>query len=248
MKRLGLSSLAALSMVAAAIPAQADDSPPPPKPHVGFYVIHPRVGLATYFSLSSAWAGTQAPLRAVAKIHPTGEICGATAAADTGTPLMSATLRRENHHTVWKNWDADPCRFVRRLHLARDPAIATGSSSLTVEGRAAGVTPVGSLIAAMTSKTPTGPARAVFPTAPRNVYARFALHGVKRGALITIAFRDTNGRSVVMHQRSRGPTMAWYTAHLSHDRIAKRLGYWLASVRVGDKTLGSIHFLVPSYG
>ena len=248
MKRLGLVSLAALCMLAAATPAQADESSPSLKPHVGFYVIHPRVGLATYFSLSSAWAGTQAPLRAVAKIHPAGENCGTTAAADTGAPLMSATLRRENHHTVWKNWTPTRAGSYVVCTWLGDPAIATGSSSLTIAGRAAGVTPVGSLISAMTSKTPTGPARAVFPTAPRSVYARFALSGVKRGALVTIAFRDTNGRSVVTHQRSRGPTMTWYTAHVSHDRIAERLGYWLASVRVGDKTLGSIHFLVPNYG
>lgn len=242
MNRLMLAPMAVLLILAASSSAAlADDTVPPPKPHVGFYVVHPRVGLSTYFSLSSAWAGTQAPVRVVAKIHPAGRTCGATARSDTGKIFGSALLERDNHHTVWKEWTPTTAGVYVVCTWLGDPALATGSTPLVVAPR------TGSLVAALASKTPTGPPRAVFPTAPQSVYARFALRGVKRGALVTIVFRDTNGKSVVTHMRSKGPALGWYTARVDHDRIMERLGYWLASVRVADKTLGSIHFLVPAY-
>jgi hypothetical protein len=241
MNRLTLVSFAALLTFPGAAPALADDAVPPPKPHVGFYAVHPRVGLSTYFSLSSSYAGTQAPIRAVAKMHPAGETCGATPQSDTGAPLGTAVLRRDNHHTVWKEWTPTRAGSYIVCTWLGDPALATGSMPLVIAARTR------SLVAALTSKTPTGPARAVFPTAPRNVYARFALRDVKRGALITIVFRDTNGDSLVTHMRSKGPALGWYGAHVDRERIQRRLGYWLVSVRVGDNTLGSIHFLVPSY-
>jgi hypothetical protein len=115
-----------------------------------------------------------------------------------------------------------------------------------VEPNQAGVTPVGSLVAALTSKTPTGSARAVFPTAPRSVYARFALRGVKRGALVTIVFRDTNAKSLVTYARSNGRALTWYSAHVTQERLQERLGYWSVSVRVGTRLLGQIHFLIPA--
>jgi hypothetical protein len=241
MNRPTLVLLAGVLTLGAAAPALADDAYPPPKPHVGFYVIHPRVALSTYFSLSSSWAGTQAPIRVVAKIHPAGETCGADVQSDTGKIFSTASLERVNHHTVWKEWTPTTAGSFVVCTWLGDPARATGSTPLVVAPR------IGSLVAAMTSKTPNGPARAVFPTAPRNVYARFALRGVKRGVLITIVFRDTNGKSVVTHTRSKGPALAWYSTHIDHHRIEQRLGYWIVGVRVGGKTLGQIHFIVPSY-
>ena len=99
-------ALAVIAMPARAgqpvAPAPAGSLYPPPRPHVGFYAIHPRVGLSTYFSLSASWPHTQKPLHVVAKLHPAGETCGATPASDTGAALSSAWLSRDNHHTVWK--------------------------------------------------------------------------------------------------------------------------------------------------
>jgi hypothetical protein len=246
MERLRIASLVALFALAVAIPATADDAVPPPKPHVGFYVVHPRVGLSTYFSLSSSWAGTQAPVYVVARLHGSGESCGSDPASDTGKPFASGWLTRTDHHVVWKEWTPATAGSYIVCTWLGEPALATGSTLLTVEPKEAGVTPVGSLVAALTSKTPTGPARAVFPTAPRNVYARFALRGVKRGALFTIAFRDTNGKSLVTHARSNGPALSWYGAHVTQERLQERLGYWSVSVRVGKRLLGQIHFLIPA--
>jgi hypothetical protein len=79
------------------------------------------------------------------------------------------------------------------------------------------------------------------------VYARFALRGVQQGRRVTIEFRDTNGHVVLRRVRSSGPALTWFSAHVDHQRIAQRLGYWLVSVRVGGKTLGRVHFLVPAY-
>jgi hypothetical protein len=248
MRHLAFASLSAVVILAAtASAALPDDMLPPPKPHVGFYVVHPRVGLSTYFSLSSSWAGTQAPVRAVAKIHRAGETCGATPQSDTGTPLGSAWLKRANHHTVWKEWTPSVAGAYNVCTWLGDPAIATGATPLLIEPRSAGVTQVGSLVAALTSKSPDGPARAVFPTAPHRVYARFALRGVHQGRRVTIEFRDTNGHVVLKRARSSGPGLTWFSAHVDHQRIAQRLGYWLVSVRVGGKTLGRVHFIVPAY-
>jgi hypothetical protein len=246
MKRFRIASLVALFALVVVIPAAADDAFPPPKPHVGFYVVHPRVGLSTYFSLSSSWAGTQAPMRVVARVHASGETCGSDPASDTGKPFASGWLTRSDHHVVWKEWTPAAAGSYIVCTWLGDPALATGSSLLTVEPKQAGVTPVGSLVAALTSKTRAGPARAVFPTAPRSVYARFALRGVKRGALVTIAFRDTNGKSLVTHARSNGTALAWYSAHVTQERLQERLGYWSVSVRVGTRLLGQIHFLIPA--
>jgi hypothetical protein len=104
----------------------------------------------------------------------------------------------------------------------------------------------GAALLALVIKTPDGPARTVFPTAPRSVYARFALRGVKRGALVTIVFRDTDGRSVVSHARSRGTRLTWYSARVAQERLQERLGYWSVAVRVGTRLLGQIHFLIPA--
>jgi hypothetical protein len=229
-----------------AIPAVADDAFPPPEPHVGFYVVHPRVGLSTYFSLSSSWAGTQAPVRVVARLHASGGTCGSDPASDTGKPFASGWLTRSDHHVVWKEWTPAAAGSYIVCTWLGDPVLATGSSRLTVEPKRAGVTPVGSLVAALTSKTPAGPARAVFPTAPRSVYARFALRGVKRGALVTIVFRDTNGKSLVTHARSSGRALSWYRTQVTGERLQERLGYWSVSVRVGTRLLGQIHFLIPA--
>jgi hypothetical protein len=104
MKRLRIASFVALFALVVAIPAAADDAFPPPKPHVGFYVVHPRVGLSTYFSLSSSWAGTQTPVHVVAKLHASGETCGSDRASDTGKPFASGWLTRSDDHVVWKEW------------------------------------------------------------------------------------------------------------------------------------------------
>ncbi len=220
---------------------------PPTVPHVGFYTVHPRVGLSTYFSLSASWPHTQLPLRVVAKVHPVGETCGATPASDSGSVLASAWLSRDNHHTVWKEWTPATSGSFTVCTWLGDPAIATGTGSLVIEPRTDGVTAAGTLVAAKTGKTPFGPARAVFPTAPRRVYAHFALRGVPQGTPITIEFRDTNGRVVLTRVRSDGPRLTWYSAHIERKRLAARLGYWLVSVRVGAVTLGRIHFLIPNY-
>jgi hypothetical protein len=246
MKRLRFASFVALFALVVAIPAAADDAFPPPKPHVGFYVVHPRVGLSTYFSLSSSWAGTQAPVHVVARLHASGGTCGSDPASDSGTPFAEGWLTRSDHHVVWKEWTPAAAGSYIVCTWLGDPALATGSSLLTVEPEQAGVTPVGSLVAALTSKTPAGPARAVFPTAPRRVYARFALRGVKRGALVTIVFRDTNGKSRVTHARSSGRALSWYRARVTQERLQERLGYWSVSVRVGTRLLGQIHFLIPA--
>jgi hypothetical protein len=246
MKRLRIAPFVALFVLLVAIPAAADDALPPPKPHVGFYVVHPRVGLSTYFSLSSSWAGTQAPVHVVARLHGSGEACGSDPASDTGKPFASGWLTRSDHHVVWKEWTPAAAGSYIVCTWLGEPALATGSSLLTVEPKQAGVTPVGSLVAALTSKTPAGPARAVFPTAPRSVYARFALRGVKRGALVTIVFRDTNGKSLVTHARSNGTALSWYSSQVEQERLQERLGYWSVSVRVGTRLLGQIHFLIPA--
>jgi hypothetical protein len=246
MKRLRIAWFVALFAFAGAIPAAADDAFPPPQPHVGFYVVHPRVGLSTYFSLSSSWAGTQAPVHVVAKLHASGETCGSDPASDTGKPFASGWLTRSDHHVVWKEWTPATAGSYIVCTWLGDPALATGSDLLTVEPKEAGATPVGALVAALTSKTPTGPARAVFPTAPQRVYARFALRGVKRGALVTIVFRDTNGKSIVTHARSNGIALTWYGAQVTQERLQERLGYWSVSVRVGTRLLGRIHFLIPA--
>jgi hypothetical protein len=148
---------------------------------------------------------------------------------------------------VWRDWTPKAAGSYVVCTWLGTPAIATGSTSLSVEPSWAGVKKRGSLVAAATSKTPNGPPRAVFPTAPRHVYARFALRGVKRGRHVVIEFRDTNGHVIRTNARSTGPALAWYTATLPGSRIAKRLGYWLVSVSVEGQTLGRIHFLVPNY-
>ena len=151
MRRLGLVSFAALLAVIFAVPAMADDvTPPTPKPHVGFYVIHPRVGLSTYFSLTSYYAGTQAPIRAVAKVHPAGETCGATPADDTGTPMGEAVLQRDNHHTVWKDWTPTRAGVYTVCTWLGDPAVATGSKPLIVQPS------TGPLVSASTSGSLSG--------------------------------------------------------------------------------------------
>jgi hypothetical protein len=246
MKRTPIVSVAALLALVIAAPASADDAFPPPRPHVGFYGIHPRVGLSTYFSLSSSWAGAQAPLRVIAKLHAGGEACGGDPASDAGEPFASGWLTRSDHHVVWKEWTPAAAGSYTVCTWLGDPPLATGSSLLTVEPNRAGATPVGALVAARTSKTPGGPARTVFPTAPRSVYARFALRGVKRGALVTIVFRDTDGTSVVSHARSNGTGLTWYTARVAQERLQERLGYWSVAVRVGSRLLGQIHFLIPA--
>ena len=246
MKRLRVASLAALVVLVGALPAAANDTFPPPKPHVGFYVVHPRVGLSTYYSLSSSWAGTQAPVRVVAKLHAGGETCAGDPASDSGTPFAFGWLTRSDHHVVWKEWTPAVAGSYVVCTWLGDPAIATGSNPLVVEPKQAGVTPVGVLVTALTSMTAAGPARAVYPTAPRRVYARFALRGVARGALVTIVFHDTNGKSVVTHARSRGKALTWYSAQVGQERLQERLGYWSVSVRVGTTELGQIHFLIPA--
>jgi hypothetical protein len=208
----------------------AGGQPPEPKPHVGFYTVHPRVGLSTYFSLSSSWAGTRAPLHVIAKIHPAGETCGTTAQSDTGAAFGSATLKRANHHTVWKEWTPTTAGSYIVCTWLGDPAIATGSSQLVVEPRSAGDTPVGSLVSAATSKTPMGPTRAVFPTAPRAVYARFALRGVKPGRVVSIEFRDTNGKVVVRHLHAKRSGLEWFSARVDH-KAARRATRILARQR-----------------
>ncbi len=238
-----------------AVPASADTplaqdrfaSVPPTTPHVGFYTVHPRVGLSTYFSLSASWPHTQNPLHVVAKVHPAGVTCGTHPASDSGELLGTAWLTRANHHTVWKEWTPTASGSYTVCTWLGDPAIATGAGSLVVAPASVGATPVGTLVSAATSKTADGSPRAVFPTAPAHVYARFALRGVQQGQLVTIVFRDTNGRVVVSHARSRGAGLSWYSAAVSRARLHQRLGYWLATVRVGKSVLGSIHFLVPNY-
>jgi hypothetical protein len=246
MKRLRFASLSVVCVLAAAGSGVADDAFPPPKPHVGFYVVHPRVGLSTYFSLSSSWAGTQAPLRVVARLHAAGETCGSDPASDTGKPFASGWLTRSDHHVIWKEWTPSVAGSYVVCTWLGDPALATGSTPLTIEPTLAGATAAGSLVTALTSKTPTGTARAVFPTAPHSVYARFALRGVKRGELVTISFRDTNGKSIVTHARSSGTALTWYSAHVTQERLQERLGYWSVSVRAGTTLLGQIHFLMPA--
>jgi hypothetical protein len=63
----GGGALAAIGvvLVAGTVPAWADL--PPPTPHVGFYTVHPRVGLSTHFSLSASWPHTQE--HTVGRIH-----------------------------------------------------------------------------------------------------------------------------------------------------------------------------------
>jgi hypothetical protein len=238
-------------LLAAAAPVLARDAwpvtPPPPKPHVGFYTVHPRVGLSTYFSLSASWPHTQRPLRVVAKVHPSGETCGPDPTRDTGTALASGWLTRADHHVVWKEWTPTSSGSYIVCTWLGNPAIATGESPLVVEPSTAGATPAGTLVAAVTSKTPSGPPRAVFPTAPAHVYARFAVRGVAPGRVVTIEFRDTDGHVVISHAQSHGRALRWYSADVSRARIKARLGYWLASVSVGGRTLGRIHFLVPAY-
>ena len=218
-----------------------------PKPHVGFYTVHPRVGLSTYFSLSASWPGTRDPLGVVAKVHPGGAACGSTPASDSGSVLGTATLARVNHHAVWKEWTPAVAGYYTVCTWLGDPIIATGTSPLVIAPRSAGVTPAGSLVSALTSKVPLGVPRAIFPTAPAHVYARFALQGVTRGKLVTIEFRDTDGHVVLTRTRSRGRSLQWYGAEVSRDRLQQRLGYWLASVRVGRTLLGRVHFLIPNY-
>jgi hypothetical protein len=258
-------ALAGVIVIAAVAPAAADQphalvvtapAGPPlvpspvlekPTPHVGFYTVHPRVGLSTYFSLSSSWPGTQTPLPVIAKVHAGGATCGSSPASDPGSVLGTATLTRENHHTVWKEWTPAAKGSYTVCTWLGDPIIARGTSPLIVAPQSAGVTRAGVLVSGLTSKAPLGAPRAVFPTAPAHVYARFALSGVGRGKLVTIEFRDTNGHVLLTRARSRGPALAWYGAQVSRDRLRARLGYWLASVRVGSTVLGRVHFLVPNY-
>jgi hypothetical protein len=240
------------AVAATALPAQAKEKPPtvvapPPTPHVGFYTVHPRVGLSTYYSLSASWPRTQAPLRVIAKVHPAGGTCAADPASDTGTAFGAAWLTRADHHTVWKEWTpAEPGSYVVCTWLG-NPVIATNTNQVTVEPASLGVKPVGTLVAAATSESPGGPPRTVFPTAPAHVYARFQLRGVKQGRRVTIEFRDTNGHVVLSRLPSKGPAPAWYQARIPRQRLAARLGYWLVSVRVGNQMLGRIHFLIPDY-
>src|SRR4051812_22210749 len=97
---LRMLALAGVIVTAAVAPAAADQ----PTPHVGFYTVHPRVGLSTYFSLTTSWPGTQKPLPVVAKVHSGGRPCGSTPAIDSGSVLGTATLSPANHHVVWKEW------------------------------------------------------------------------------------------------------------------------------------------------
>lgn len=240
-------ALAGVIVIAAVAPAAAADQPDKPTPHVGFSSVHPRVGLSTYFSLTTSWPGTQKPLPVVAKVHSGGRPCASAPASDSGSVLGTATLSRENHHVVWKEWTPAVKGYHTVCTWLGDPVIARGSSPLEIEPRSAGVTPAGALVSALTSKLPLGAPRAVFPTTPAHVYARFALEGVARGKRVTIEFRDTNGHVVLTRARSAGPSLQWYTAVVSHARLQERLGYWLASVRVGTTLLGRVHFLIPNY-
>jgi hypothetical protein len=128
------------AVAATALPAQAKEKPPtvvapPPTPHVGFYTVHPRVGLSTYYSLSASWPRTQAPLRVIAKVHPAGGTCAADPASDTGTAFGAAWLTRADHHTVWKEWTpAEPGSYVVCTWLG-NPVIATNTNQVTVEPR-----------------------------------------------------------------------------------------------------------------
>ena len=158
-----------------AVPASADTplaqdrfaSVPPTTPHVGFYTVHPRVGLSTYFSLSASWPHTQNPLHVVAKVHPAGVTCGTHPASDSGELLGTAWLTRANHHTVWKEWTPTASGSYTVCTWLGDPAIATGAGSLVVAPASVGATPVGTLVSAATSKTADGSPRAVFPYSSR---------------------------------------------------------------------------------
>src|SRR4051812_10067284 len=141
MKHLRFGSLVALVALASAVSASAEDAFPPPKPHVGFYVVHPRVGLSTYFSLSSSWAGTQAPVRVVARLHAIGDPCGADSASDTGELFASGWLTRSDHHVVWKEWTPAVAGSYTVCTWLGDPALATASNRLVVEPSHAGVKP-----------------------------------------------------------------------------------------------------------
>jgi hypothetical protein len=235
-------AVSAAGFAATAAPAQGDQ----PAPHVGFYAIHPRVGLSTYFALSDSWPNTTKPLQIVAKIHSPGQPCAATPTTDTGRIFATARLRKSPSDTVWQDWTPTTSGSYVVCTWLGDPVIATKAVPLVIEPKAAGVTPAGSIFAASTSTTPTGRPRAHFETPPDRVYARFALRGVKPGRRVTIEFRDTDHKVVLFRFRSKGPELTWYRASVSQARIAKRLGYWIASVRVGPSTLGRIHFLVPN--
>lgn len=214
---------------------------PPPKPRVGFYSVHPREGISTYYSLSTSWPGTQKPLRVIATIHRAGDACAAQAAGDTGIPLASAWLTRADHHVVWRDWKPTGSGAFTVCTWLGNPVIATGATPVFIEPTSRGVTPDGSLVDAATSKTPMGPARAVFPTPPRYVYARFAIRGLKPGRTVTIEFRDGHGRLKRTHRVATGPALAWYTTRL---RLANRPALWLVRVRAGNSMLGRIRFFV----
>src|SRR6478736_1021886 len=93
-------AVSAAGFAATAAPAQGDQ----PAPHVGFYAIHPRVGLSTYFALSDSWPNTTKPLQIVAKIHSPGQPCAATPTTDTGRIFATARLRKSPSDTVWQDW------------------------------------------------------------------------------------------------------------------------------------------------
>lgn len=234
-------AVTSVTLVATASPVQADL----PAPHVGFSAIHPRVGLSTSFALSASWVPASRPEQMVAKVHPSGQRCGTDPAHDSGRIIGSSVLTAANGSVAWKDWTpAASGSYVVCTWLGR-PVIAANAAPLTIDPRSAGVPPAGTLVDAATSVTPNGRPRAHFATAPRQVYARFALRGVQRGQRVTIEFRDTDGHVVLTRATSGGPELAWYTARVSRERLTERLGYWIASIRVGSHTLGSVHFVIP---
>ena len=134
MKRLGLVSLAALCSLAAATPAQADAvvsvaqasrrvlrDPPARRPRDLFLV---ELGVGRN-SGASARRREDPPRRRELRNDRSGRY---------GRTLMSATLSRENHHTVWKNWTPTRAGSYVVCTWLGDPAIATGSSSLNHRG------------------------------------------------------------------------------------------------------------------